>query len=117
MRSEAAAIWVGYGWCAAAALASALASLFIKFAHQSGTLGQARPLAWLAGAAGAYVLGFAAYALALRKLDVSLGYPVMVAITMVLVVGFGYVFLAEPLALRKLIGIGIISVGIFMLVR
>lgn len=117
MGANAAAIWVGYAWCAGAGLASALASLFIKIAHQHGTLGQARPLAWMAGAGMAYVLGFAAYTLALRKLPVSLAYPVMVAMTMVLLVGFGYAFLEEPLALRKLIGIGIVAVGVFVLVR
>lgn len=37
--------------------------------------------------------------------------------TMVLLVGIGCVFLEEPLALRKLVGIGIIAVGAFVLVR
>ena len=117
MRAGAAAIWIGYGWCAAAALASALASRFIKIAHRYDTLSQTQPLAWLCAAAGAYVLGFAAYTLALGKLPVSLAYPVMVAMTMVLLVGFGYALLQEPLAIRKLIGIGIIAVGVFVLAR
>ncbi|QBE64605.1 DMT family transporter [Pseudoduganella lutea] len=108
---------IGYLWCAGAALASALSTLLIKYAAQAGPDWNLPRLCWLGAAVGSYVLGFACYSLALQKLQISLAYPVMTAITMVMVTALGCVALQEPLAPAKLLGIALIIAGAFVLAR
>jgi multidrug transporter EmrE-like cation transporter len=107
----------GYLWCGAAALASSLSTLMIKFSSHAGPDWTLARLAWLAAAIASYALGFACYTLALQKLQISLAYPVMTAVTMVLVTVLGCAVLQEPLAPAKLLGITLIIVGAFVLAR
>jgi small multidrug resistance pump len=74
-------------------------------------------LLWLGGAGGAYALGFVCYAVALEKLQMSLAYPVMTAITMLLVALLGCLALQEGLSLSKIAGIVLITAGAFVLSR
>jgi len=49
---------------------------------------------------------------ALSKLDLSIGYPILVGLTFVLVASGSSVFFAEPIGLQKLLGMLIILGGI-----
>ena len=108
---------VGYAWCVLAAAASALATLLIKLSQQTGSGWTLARLGWLGAACAAYGVGFVCYAIALQKLQMSLAYPVMVAITMVLVAIAGYFALQEALTVSKLAGMLLIALGAFVLAR
>jgi multidrug transporter EmrE-like cation transporter len=107
----------GYFWCMLAAVASAVATLLIKLSHQPGAEWTLARLGWLGAACAAYGVGFVCYAIALQKLQMSLAYPVMVAITMVLVAVTGYFALQEALTASKLAGMLLIALGAFVLAR
>ena len=107
----------GYGWCMLAAAASAGATLLIKMSQQAASGWTLVRLGWLAGACAAYGIGFVCYAIALQRLQMSLAYPVMVAITMVLVAIAGYFALQEALTVPKLAGMLLIALGAFVLAR
>lgn len=108
---------VGYAWCMLAAGASALATLLIKMSQQGGSGWTLTRLGWLGAACAAYGVGFVCYAIALQRLQMSLAYPVMVAITMVLVALAGYFALQEALTMSKLAGMLLIAMGAFVLAR
>ncbi|MNM14155.1 4-amino-4-deoxy-L-arabinose-phosphoundecaprenol flippase subunit ArnE [compost metagenome] len=110
-------VHAGYLWCALAAVASAAATFLIKMSSQYGSGLSLVRLLWLGGAGGAYALGFVCYAVALEKLQMSLAYPVMTAITMLLVALLGCLALQEGLSLSKIAGIVLITAGAFVLSR
>ena len=99
-------------------MASAAATLLIKISSQYGSGLSVVRLLWLGGAGGAYALGFICYAVALEKLQISLAYPVMTAITMALVTLIGCSVLQEALlTMPKVFGILLITAGAFVLSR
>lgn len=110
-------VHAGYLWCALAAVASAAATFLIKMSSQNGSGLSLVRLLWLGGAGGAYALGFVCYAVALEKLQMSLAYPVMTAITMLLVALLGSIALQESLSLSKIAGFLLITAGAFVLSR
>lgn len=107
----------GYLWCALAALASALATFFIKLSNQHGADWNLVRVALLGGAGATYALGFVCYSVALQKLDMSLAYPVMTGIAMAMVAAIGVAALDEPLGAGKIIGMILIALGAFALSR
>lgn len=108
-----------FGWlaCSLAALASAVASLLIKFSHRAGEEWSLERIGWLLGACFCYTLGFVLYTVALQRLQMSLAYPVMVALTIILIAISGQLLLQEGLTLQKLIGISLVLAGVFILTR
>lgn len=110
-------ILLGYLWCACAASASALATFLLKISSMQGAGWSVARLSWMGGAGFSYMLGFVCYSVALQKMQISLAYPVMTAITMTLVTVVGYLVLQEPLTLSKLAGITLIACGAFLLAR
>jgi multidrug transporter EmrE-like cation transporter len=104
----------GYLWCAIAALASAGASFLIKFSSGDDGWTPMR-LAYLGGACATYALGFVCYTIALQKLPMTLAYPVMTATTIALVTLLGIGVLGETLTTIQMIGLVLISVGVFAL--
>jgi multidrug transporter EmrE-like cation transporter len=107
----------GYLWCALAALASAVASLLIKYANGHAADWNLTRVLYLGGACGIYALGFVAYSVALQKLEMSLAYPVMTGVAMAMVAALGYAALNEPLTLSKVAGMVLIAAGAFALSR
>lgn len=108
-------VWVGYAWCAGAGLCSAVATLLIKMSsNQPAGWGLVR-LSWLAAAAASYAIGFVAYSQALAKLQMTVAYPVMVAITMLLIAFTGFVLLGEPIGVSKLGGMLLLCVACVLL--
>lgn len=108
---------LGYAWCAAASLFSALATYLIKVSTHHGPDWNLLRLFWLGSACGSYVLGFVAYSLALQKLQISIAYPVMTAITMVLVAAIGALALGEQITPAKAAGMLLLAGGAFLLAR
>lgn len=108
---------IGFLWCAGAALASALSTYLIKLSGQAGADWNFARLAWLGSACASYGLGFICYSIALQRLQISLAYPVMTAITLTLVTLTGYAALQEPMSAAKLAGIALVGAGAFLLAR
>ncbi|NMU89195.1 ligand-binding protein SH3 [Achromobacter ruhlandii] len=113
---------MSYFWLALSALCSVIASVALKVgAHNAmnseGVLRTFGGLLPYAIAIGAYGMGFGLYALALRKLELSLAYPLMVAISIAGVVAYGIFFGNEAVTSVRVIGAVLIAVGIFFLSR
>lgn len=109
--------FVGLMWCALASLFSAAATYLIKMSGSAGEGLSLARLVWLGAACGAYGMGFVAYALALHRLQISLAYPVMTAITIAMVALIGYFGLQEPLGTSRLAGIALVAAGAFLVAR
>lgn len=108
---------LGYLWCALAALASAGATLLIKHATIVAPAWGLPRLLWLGAACGVYGLGFLCYSVALQKLPMSLAYPVMTAVSMLVIALLGYTLLQEPITLQKAAGMALLAAGAFLLTR
>ena len=110
-------VYVGYFWCALASVASAAATFLIKLSSQHGAGLNLMRLVYLGGACGAYGLGFICYAAALSRMQITLAYPVMTAITMMMVAAMGCFLLQESLTPAKIIGMLLVTTGAFVLAR
>ncbi|HEY4513812.1 MAG TPA: hypothetical protein VJH69_00625 [Candidatus Paceibacterota bacterium] len=102
---------------------NAAANILLKIAATSGfSFSSLFAMQWNRAhliALGAVILfagNLAAYLLALEKIPLTVGYPVMIGMTFVLTVGFASYF-GERLSLIQLAGLLLILVGIFMVVR
>lgn len=100
---------------------SALASVLLRLAgkmpadHGAFILDfAARPLLYRFGAVCAYGAGFVLYAVALRRIELSVAYPLMVAVTILEITLFG-VALGEGTSLRTLSGVALLLVSVLLL--
>ncbi|SEA82356.1 DMT family transporter [Paraburkholderia sartisoli] len=82
------------------------------FSHLSALFNQAMLLR--VGALGAYGLGFIFYAIALKKIELSIAYPLMVGVTVFEIFIFALVS-NEALTFRTLTGAGFLLVGVALL--
>ncbi|MEN5064604.1 DMT family transporter [Achromobacter aegrifaciens] len=64
-----------------------------------------------------YGAGFGFYALSLRRLDLTLAYPLMVAMTILGIFAYGAFAGAEELGPYRLAGAALIVLGVFLLSR
>lgn len=104
-----------------AAVSSAAATLLLKHAALGTPLSVGA--SWLSpryvyvgSAFAVYGLGFLCYAMALRRLPVSVGYPVMGGMTMLLVGVIDYFLLAQTLPLLRIVGMVLITLGMVLVV-
>lgn len=99
---------------------SATASVLLRLAGQSTSgLGNLmaqldRPMMLRIGALGAYGAGFVFYALALKKIELSVAYPLMVGVTLFEIFVFGFCS-NEALTLRTMAGAGCLLAGVILL--
>lgn len=101
---------------------SAIASILLRVAGQivvaqgdvliAGFAG--RPLLLRMAAIGAYGAGFLFYALALRRVELSVAYPLMVAVTILEILLFGF-FSGEAISLRTLAGAALLLASVLLL--
>jgi small multidrug resistance pump len=70
---------------------------------------------WLAAAVGCYAVGFVACGQALGKLQMTVAYPVMTAVTMTLIAVQGVVVLGEAITLTKPAGMVLLCVACLLL--
>jgi small multidrug resistance pump len=96
----------------------AIASVLLKVAAPiSDSISESLPGILTYGAAVVvYGLGFVMYAIALKRLPLTLAYPVMIATTMIEVWAWG-LYSGEPLLLRGVLGAGLIVLGAWLIVR
>ena len=98
---------------------SAIASVLLRLAGQNDQ----GPLAFLAalppnflrfGAIGAYGVGFLLYAVALKRIELSTAYPIMVAVTVLELFVFS-VWSGDTLSLRTASGGALLIAGIYLI--
>ena len=114
-----------YGYLAAALTLNALANVLIKYSMSRGIhphVGIRGPLApflsW------SYLLGIfcfatnlACYSLALRKLKLSLAYPLMVSLGYLVILALAWFWFGERLTFLQYVGIVLILAGVWFVVR
>jgi small multidrug resistance pump len=101
---------------------SALASILLRVAGQVVAvqsdvliLGFAgRPLLLRLAAIGAYGAGFGFYALALKRVELSVAYPLMVAVTILEILLFGFVS-GEAISVRTIAGAALLLASVLLL--
>lgn len=69
----------------------------------------------LGGALFLYFLVFALYAIALRRFELSLLYPIYTALSVLLTFAAGITLFREPLSLRAVIGCLLLIVAVFLI--
>jgi len=110
---------MAYVWLILSGACSVAASVALKLAGATSAqaaapslLAQALPYL---GAIGAYGLGFGFYALALRQLDLTLAYPLMVAFAIAGVFVYGLVSGTETITALRMAGAAFIAIGVFLI--
>lgn len=110
---------MAYLWLMLSGVCSVAASVALKAAGTGAAqaaapslLNQALPYV---GAIGAYGLGFGFYALALRQLDLTLAYPLMVAFAIAGVFVYGLVSGTETITAMRMAGAALIAIGVFLI--
>jgi len=72
------------------------------------------PMLMRVGAIGAYGGGFVLYAIALRRVELSVAYPLMVGITIIELFGYG-LFAGEAVTLKAMAGAALLGAGIYLI--
>ena len=118
--------WGAFALVFASVSLSAIAQTAFKMGVERAQTGADAAL-WMKAAAMVFspmvLLGLALYGVgtvlwlfALRQLDLSLAYP-FVAMSFIMVAGSGMLFLGEPVQPSRLIGLGLIVVGLLVMAR
>ncbi|MNR48107.1 4-amino-4-deoxy-L-arabinose-phosphoundecaprenol flippase subunit ArnE [compost metagenome] len=110
---------MAYLWLILSGACSVAASVALKAAGANSSAAPPLPLVAQAlpylAAVGAYGLGFGLYALALRQLDLTLAYPLMVAFAIAGVFLYGLLSGAESISAMRMAGAAFIAVGVFLM--
>jgi multidrug transporter EmrE-like cation transporter len=110
-----------YAMLVVALLVNGTASLFIKAAArragpEGSIVGQLADWRFLAGL-GCFGLALVCYSFALRRIDLSVGYPVMTGGGLILVTAISALLFAETITPIRLAGIVCILVGVILASR
>jgi undecaprenyl phosphate-alpha-L-ara4N flippase subunit ArnE len=109
------------GWCMLvwAALSNVGGSVAMKFFHRAKgetlELGLNANLKYLAIALFCYVSSFAAYLVVLKVIPVSIAYPLITGLTIMMVLAVARAFLGEALSTTMILGSAFIVVGIALI--
>lgn len=110
---------MAYLWLILSGACSVAASVALKAAGEASAHAATPPLLTqalpYAGAIGAYGLGFGFYALALRQLDLTLAYPLMVAFAIAGVFVYGLLSGSETISAMRMAGAAFIAIGVFLI--
>lgn len=109
----------------AAGTLSAVASILLRVAGTLNTAVPADRLLSLAtlysppmllrgGAIGAYGAGFVLYAIALKRVELSVAYPLMVGITILELFGYG-LFAGEAVTVKMVAGAALLAIGVYLI--
>ena len=98
---------------------SALASVLLRVSGQMGGVGSlaglmTTPNLLRLAAIAAYGAGFVLYALALKRIELNIAYPLMVGIAILEIFGYGLIG-GEAVSVRTAIGAALIMGGIFLI--
>ena len=72
------------------------------------------PVLMRIGAIGAYGAGFVLYAIALRRVELSVAYPLMVCVTILELFGYG-LFASEAVTVKATAGAALLAAGIYLI--
>lgn len=114
---------MAYFWLVLSGLCSVAASIALKIAANTSNTNQTISILSIQGAFPYicamvfYGLGFGLYALALKKLDLSLAYPLMVGISILGILAYGVLSGNELVSSSRIAGALLVMVGIFLLNR
>lgn len=102
----------------ASGMLSGLASVLLRLAALRAAAPSAEwvPLLLRAAAMGSYGIGFVLYALALRKASLGLAYPLMVAVSVLVVLAFTALH-EQMLKPTQIVGAAVIFVGVWLVTR
>ena len=64
-----------------------------------------------------FILAFVSYSYILTKLNLSIAYPIMVSMGIVIVVTVSYLFLCESINIIQIIGFALIIAGVWMVAK
>lgn len=114
---------MAYAYLIAAFVLNAVANIFLKLGSARGlNFDNLSPLA-LIGSNWQFLLGLVVFAsnvifyfLALRSLPLSVAYPIMVAMSFIIINGYALVFLGETVTLLQILGYGLIIAGLILVV-
>ncbi|TDN69869.1 small multidrug resistance protein [Paraburkholderia sp. BL10I2N1] len=98
---------------------SGLASVLLRLAAlraATASAGEWMPILFRAAALGSYGVGFVLYALALRKANLGVAYPLMVAVSILVVLTFT-VLHEHVLKPTQLVGAAVILGGVWLVTR
>ena len=70
---------------------------------------------WLLSALIAFVLAPALWFVALNKIELTIGYPLLVGFHLVFILLFGFYLLDESMSIYKIIGCALLMVSIFLI--
>lgn len=90
---------------------SALASVLLRIGALGTVSIPGGPWTMRFCAIGAYGAGFVLYALALRRIELSVAYPLMVGTTMLLLFGYG-LFSGEAVTVKTTVGATLVVTGV-----
>jgi small multidrug resistance pump len=97
---------------------SAVASILLRLAGQAGgipaMLAQAPPMVLRVAALGAYGVGFLLYAVALKRVELSIAYPVMVAVTVIELFVFS-AWSGDTMSIRTASGAALLVAGVWLI--
>ncbi|MGF6599866.1 small multidrug resistance pump [Paraburkholderia sp. GAS448] len=97
-------------------LASVLLRLAALRAATPSAGGEWMPFLFRAGAMGSYGVGFVLYALALRKANLGVAYPLMVAVSILVVLAFTALH-EQVLRPTQIVGAAVIFIGVWLVTR
>jgi small multidrug resistance pump len=100
---------------------SAVASILLRIAGQTSTNSVANVLSFSSttnmlriSAVLAYGAGFVLYALALKRIELSIAYPIMVGVTILEIFAYGMLG-GDGVNMRSVLGAGLIMSGILLI--
>lgn len=114
---------MAYFWLTLSGLCSVAASVALKIAANTSNSNQPISILSIQGAFPYlcaivfYGWGFGLYALALKKLDLSLAYPLMVGISILGILAYGILSGSELMTSSRIAGALLVLAGIFLLNR
>lgn len=112
-----------FGWCmlAWAALSNVGGSVAMKYFHRAKAEAAASDLLlspnlkFLAAALFCYASSFVAYLIVLKVIPVSVAYPLITGLTILMLLGFAGAVLGETVTLPMALGSACIVLGIFLI--
>ena len=106
---------IGANVCANLAFKHAMQSTISILEKRPLIILLANPWIWVGMLSAALLLG--CYLYALRGIDISVAYPIVTGIAMIFLALFGAWLFSESLTILKIIGVGLVIFGIFLIMQ
>ncbi len=110
-------LYVGYTLCSVAGIIIIKSAFPDILAARSAGMIKWAPLIQLGIGAVLYVISFGLWMVILSRYPLSMAYPVAIGLTLGFSTLIAFLFLQETIGFAKLVGIGLIFFGIFLIFR